>query len=285
MNQSNQSNPQSYFLSAIEEARRPTDILLFMITLATLLAILIVISVLTSNLVLWITLAVVILSLVLVRIDQIWLLNNAIALDGSNYTYLDDIIKEICQNLDVHNVHTFAVRDTKDPVFVIGHFKYFSIVFDAEFMEVLSEDEARAMLVREIAQVKYKSAELNSFVRPLAEKLSILGLGSLIGWMFGFWSRKTEETANRLALLYTRNPHTLIKALVVSKMGRKYSELLDEKGLLTQNQFSKGPMRWFASTISYESFMTVQAKEILEYAIEQNIPITEETKNLLTAQR
>jgi Zn-dependent protease with chaperone function len=271
----------AYFKSAVEEVRRPTDIFLFMMTLASLLAILIIIAMLTNNLVLWLVFAVIILSLIIVRGEQIWLLNNAIKLDDSPYTYLDDIIKEICANMGVKRVSAFAVRDTEDPVFVIGHFRRYSIVFDAEFLEVLSNEEARAMLVREIAHVKFGSAELHSFIRPLTEKLHILGLGTFIRWMFGFWSRKTEETANRMALLYTRDPRTLILALVKSRLGGKFTELLSDEGLLAQDKQTHGFFKWLAESGSYESFLSTQAKEILEYAEQHNIPISDKARELL----
>jgi len=271
----------AYFQAAIEEARRPADMWIFSMTVSALLAILIVIATLTNTIVLSIVVLVLIVGLFLARTEQTWLLNNAIKLDGSDYTYIDDIIKENAANLGVSNVSTFTVRDTEDPVFVIGQFNRFAVVFDAEFLEVLNENEARAMLVREIAQVKYRSAELNSFVRPLSEKIKLLGLGAVIKWMFGFWSRRTEATANRLALLYTRDPHTLIMALVKSRLGSRFTELLDEGGLLSQDTQTSGLFRWLAETTSYESFLSTQAVEILKYAEAQNIPISEEARQLL----
>jgi len=266
---SNQQN--DYFAKAIEAARRPSDMLIFILTLAALLAIFILVAVLSNPIIIWIVLGLLALSLLLVRLDQTWFINNAVKLDGSPYTYIDDVIREVSANLGVSNVSVFTIRDTKEPIMVIGHFNRYGVVFDAEFMEVLDQDEARAIIAREIAQIKYKSAELNAFIIPLSEKLKLLGLGAFIKFTFGFWSRRAEETSNRLALLYVRDPHLLIKALIKSKIGKQFTELFDENILLAQGQNQHTILQKLSEVLNSESSLLAQTKEILEYAHEQGI--------------
>lgn len=266
--------PNEYFSRAIEEARRPSDMLIFMITLAVIMAILMIVAVVSTPIILWAVIGLVALSLLLVRLDQTWFLNNAIKLDNSPYTYIDDVIREVSANLGVKNVSVFTIRDTKQPIMVIGHFNRYGVIFDAEFMEVLTQEEARAVIAREIAHIKYKSAELSAFIEPLSEKLKLLGLGTVIKLLFGFWSRRAEETANRLALLYVRDPHLLIKTLIKSKIGKQFTELFDEQTLIIQGQDQQTILQKLSEVINSESSLLAQTKEILEYANEQGIPLT-----------
>lgn len=266
-----QSDSSQYFARAIEEAKRPSDMLVFVVTLAMLLAIFILVAILVTPIIMWIIIGLIGLSLLLVRLDQTWFLNNAVKLDGSPYTYIDDVIREVSANLGVSNVSVFTIRDTKQPIMVIGHFNRYGVILDAEFMEALDQSEARAIIAREIAQIKFKSAELNAFVEPLSEKLKLLGLGAFIKFMFGFWSRRTEETANRLALLYVRDPHLLIKALIKSKIGKQFTELFDENALLAQGQSQQTILQKLSEVLNSESSLLAQTKEILEYAHEQGI--------------
>lgn len=266
-----QPDASQYFANAIEEARRPSDMLVFVVTLAILLAIFILVAVLSTPVIVWIVIGLLALSLLLVRLDQTWFLNNAVKLDGSPYTYIDDVIREVSGNLGVKNVSVFTIRDTKEPIMVIGHFNRYGVIIDAEFMEVLGQDEARAIIAREIAQIKFKSAELSAFIEPLSEKLKLLGLGAFIKFLFGFWARRTEETANRLALLYVRDPHLLIKALIKSKIGKQFTELFDENTMLAQGQNQQTILQKLSEVLNSESSLLAQTKEILEYAHEQGI--------------
>jgi|GEM_PF-4031424 len=267
------ASTNEYFLRAIEEARRPADMLIFIITLAVILAILMIVAVISTPIIIWAVLGLIALSLLLVRLDQTWFLNNAIKLDNSPYTYIDDVIREVSANLGVKNVSVFTIRDTKDPIMVIGHLNRYGVIFDAEFMEVLSQEEARAIIAREIAQIKYKSAELSAFIDPLSEKLKLLGLGTLIKFLFGFWSRRAEGTANRLALLYVRDPHLLIKTLIKSKIGKQFTELFDEQTMIAQGQNQQTILQKLSEVLNSESSLLAQTKEILEYANEQGISL------------
>jgi Zn-dependent protease with chaperone function len=148
------------------------------------------------------------------RIMRIQLLGQAIHVTPKQCSKIYRLFREAADILDMHEPDLFLASNPYINAFTFGVERPF-IVIQSGLVDLLTEDELRAVLGHELGHVKaghvlYRS--IAYFLGHIATR--ILGLGGIgtMGLAVALydWSRKSELTADRAELLVTQNVETCL---------------------------------------------------------------------------
>ncbi len=199
-----------------------------------------------------------------IRLYQISFLAGALRVQNSRHAYMAKMVAEISVNLKMPYVDVFITQDPYLNAFALGYTHPFTIVLHSATVDGLTEAEVRAVLVHEMGHIKYKHTMISAYLTPFTQLIPFIGPFS--SWLFGFWSRRSELTADRLALAYTRDPHTVAMALIKVHVGANYAQYMEEQGVLYQEHISHGTMRKLAQSLQGHPFLVTRIQEILKYS-------------------
>jgi Zn-dependent protease with chaperone function len=259
-------------------ARKGSDVTVLIITLVLLCVGGLILA--TDALELFITaMAFLAFSLLYIRLYQISFLGNAFRVQNGRYAKLKTMVEDVAQDLKMPYVDVFIAQDPYLNAFAIGYTHPFTIVLHSAIVEQLDDKELRAVLCHEMGHIKYKHTMISAYTTPLTQLIPIIG--PITGWFFGYWSRRAELTCDRLALAYTRDPHTVITALIKIHVGPKFAEYMQEEGVLYQARVGKGAMRAMAQSLSSHPYLVTRVKEVIKYAEALQLPIAAHTHDML----
>ncbi|OGL31333.1 hypothetical protein A3F37_03135 [Candidatus Saccharibacteria bacterium RIFCSPHIGHO2_12_FULL_41_12] len=210
-------------------------------------------------------------SLFAVRLYQINYLGNALRVQNGRHSFLRDIANKISRDLDMPQVDVFISQNPFLNAFAIGYIKPYTIVLHSAIVEELTQQEVTSIIAHEMGHIKLKHTWVSAYVNPLAVLVPFLG--PVIGWIFGFWGRRAELAADRVAVAYTRNPHTVVSALTKVYVGSKFAEYMGEEGIAFQQKMSHGLMKLMAQSTASHPFLTTRGYEAIRFAQKLGIKV------------
>ena len=217
MNPNTAPQPAINYRDAIRAAKKGGDVVVLTITLIAGAGLAFAFFKGTAIQIFFAGVFALIVSLIYVRIFQITFLGNALRIQNGRHAYLLQIVQEISTNLQMPSVDVYITQDPYLNAFAVGYARPFTIVLHSATVEELSPEELRAILIHEMAHIKYRHTIISAYTQPLSVLVPVLG--PAITWLFGFWSRRAEMACDRLAISYTRDPDTAINALVKVHVG------------------------------------------------------------------
>lgn len=219
----------------------------------------------------FIVVGLLLFSLLAVRLYQINYLGNALRIQNGRHSFLRGIADKISQDMDMPTVDIFISQNPFLNAFAIGYVKPYTIVLHSAIVEELTEQELTCILAHEMGHIKLKHTWISAYIMPLAVLVPIFG--PIIGWIFGFWSRRAELAADRVAVAYTRDPHTVVSALTKVHVGSKFSEYMGEEGIAFQQKMSHGFMKLLAQSLTDHPFLTTRGYEAIRFGQKLNINV------------
>lgn len=161
-------------------------------------------------------------------------------------------------------VDVFISQDPFLNAFAFGYMRPYTIVLHSGAVEELSEEEIRVILVHEMAHIKLNHVKVSAYVLPISALVPIIG--PIVGWIFGFWNRRAELAADRMAVAYTRQPHEVVSALTKIHVGSKFAADMGEEGIAFQQKISHGLMKLLAQSMNTHPFLTTRGYEAIRFA-------------------
>jgi len=205
----------------------------------------------------------VLLVMIVIRFMHVQMMANAMRVQNSSYAHLKKDIDEICKNLNVPVVDVYVTQNPFLNAFAFGFVQPYAITLHSATVEQLEYEEMRAIFIHEIGHIKLGHTRKIVFVSALSA-LPVVGVFAT--WVFGFWSRRAEYAADRLALAYTGDPDLVIKALMKVYIGPESAKMSSKEYILYQDQISKGFFRSFVQTFSSHPFLVNRVKAALRFA-------------------
>lgn len=175
-----------------------------------------------------IAIIVVALALVYIKLRQSSLLGNSIPVTDHSYAKLYDLLRSASGALSTPMPRTHVVQDPPLNAFSIGFSLPYSIVLNSALVDSMEGDEMLFIFGHEIGHVVAGHTIWLSLIAPL--DTMIPGFD----FLFGFWQRKSEYTADRAALLVVRDIGAAMRALVKAYCGPKALEHVDIQRALSQ---------------------------------------------------
>lgn len=195
----------------------------------------------------------------IVRMMRQQMLGNALQVEYSAYAWLRDWANEVSADLEMPQVEIFITQNPVMNAYAFGFARPYSIVLHSGSIRYLTEDELKVIVVHEMAHIKYRHANANVYLMPF---LSIPIISVLGSWISGFWHRRAELTADRLALMYLGDSELVKKSLIKVHVGPDAADSMNEVARQWMQYTAERPMNHFAQTFSDHPFLVRRLSQI-----------------------
>ena len=198
-----------------------------------------------------------------IRMERQKMLGNAMQVEYSDYAWLRDWANVTAADLGLPRVEIFVTQNPVINAYAFGFMNPYCIVLHSGSIRYLTPDELKAVVIHEMGHIKYKHTIAMLYLQPF---LALPFVSSVSGWLAGFWQRRTEYTADRLALTYTEDPELVKTALVKVHIGPDVAEGMNETARQWQRYTANRPMNRFAQTLSDHPYLVRRLDHIDEMA-------------------
>lgn len=195
----------------------------------------------------------------IVRMMRQQMLGNALQVEYSAYAWLRDWANEVSADLEMPQVEIFITQNPVMNAYAFGFARPYSIVLHSGSIRYLTEDELKVVVVHEMAHIKYRHANANVYLMPFLAIPIINVVGS---WISGFWHRRAELTADRLALMYLGDSELVKKSLIKVHVGPDAADSMNEVARQWMQYTAERPMNHFAQTFSDHPFLVRRLSQI-----------------------
>jgi Zn-dependent protease with chaperone function len=199
----------------------------------------------------------------LIRMMRQSILGNSLQVEYSNFAWLRDWANVIAADLDLPHVEIFITQNPVMNAYAFGFAKPYCIVLHSGSIRYLSEDELKVIVLHEMAHIKYAHTLALVYLQPF---LTLPVVGIFTGWIAGFWQRRTELTADRLALMYIEDAELVKRSLIKIHVGPDVAAAMNQTARDWLQYTAERPMNRFAQTFSSHPFLVRRLSHIDRYA-------------------
>lgn len=199
----------------------------------------------------------------MIRMQRQTMLGNSLQVEYSDYAWLRDWSKQVAADFGMPEVEIFITQDPTINAYAYGFIRPYNIVLHSGTIRYLTRRELEVVVAHEMGHIKYGHTVASMYLQPF---ISLPVVGTVAGWVAGFWERRCELTADRLALMYTRDPDLVKRSLIKVHVGpdaAKYLNAIAEQWL---HHKADRPMNRFAQTFSSHPFLVRRLGHIDSYA-------------------
>lgn len=200
-----------------------------------------------------------VLGMIMLKIQRQTMLGNSLQVEYSDYAWLRDWANIVAADLELPRVEIFITQDPYINAYAFGFVRPYTIVLHSGSIRYLTHDELKTILVHEMAHVKYRHTIISLYLLPF---LNLPVLGSVFQWMGGFWQRRAELTADRLALMYMADSGLLKSALIKVHVGPDAAAGMNDVAQQWLQNNAERPMNRFAQTFSNHPFLVRRLSQI-----------------------
>lgn len=216
-----------------------------------------------------------------VRMQQVSLLSNALRIQNSSFHALRHDIDRVSEDFGLPYIDVYIVQNPYLNAYAMGFANPYAIVLHSATVERLTHEELRAIVIHEIAHIVYRHTHISIYVTALGGLIPVFG--SFIMWCFGFWSRRAEYTADRLATVYTGTPDVVMRALIKVYVGPDVARYIEKEQLMFQDYAGRGMMRRFAQSLGTHPFLVNRLKAILRLSKQYNLHMADDLSRYIDA--
>lgn len=190
--------------------------------------------------------------LTLIRMMRQQMLGNALQVEYSDYAWLREWSNQVASDLHMPRVEMMVTQDPVINAYAFGFATPYTIVLNSGSIRWLSHEQLKAVVVHEMAHVKYRHTQIGTYLN-LLRMIPVVGV--LNGWLLDFWARRAELTADRLALCYLRNGTLVKESLIGVHVGPDVASSFNDiaqqwQVYMTDNYFNR-----FTQTFSSHPFL------------------------------
>lgn len=195
----------------------------------------------------------------MVRMQRQTVLGNSLQVEYSDYAWLRDWANETAADLQMPRIEIFVTQDPVMNAYAMGFIRPYIIVLNSGTIRYMTHEEIKAIVVHEMAHIKYGHTIASVYLAPFLALPVVNVVGS---WLAGFWKRRAELTADRLALAYTGKPELVKEALIKVHVGPDVAKSMNETAQQWLQYTAERPMNRFAQTFSSHPFLVRRISQI-----------------------
>lgn len=196
--------------------------------------------------------------LLYVKLSQAQYLGNAIRIHNDQFPHLFQIFKKQAIRLGIKKANLYITQDPSLNAFSIG-IGTGTVILTSALVEQLSEKELAFVIGHELGHIKAGHTIISSLVNPL-------GTGNpFSGFIFGFWNRKTEYSADRSGLILVKDIDIALAALIKLSIGNTLYKELNVQGYIAQLKKANGGLLSFSELLVDHPFITNRVKKLMMF--------------------
>lgn len=195
----------------------------------------------------------------IVRMQRQTMLGNSLQIEYSDYAWLRDWANTVAADLEMPRIEIFVTQNPLINAYAFGFAKPYCIVLFSGSIRYLTRDELKVIVVHEMAHIKYYHTNASVYLQPF---VMFPLIGVFAGWLAGFWQRRAELTADRLALTYTEKPELVKSALIKVHVGPDVAKSMNQTARQWLEYTAERPMNHLAQTFSSHPFLVRRLSRI-----------------------
>ena len=203
--------------------------------------------------------AILLIGMFLTRMQRQTMLGNSLQVEYSDYAWLREWANQVAFDLQMPRVEIFITQDPYINAYAFGFARPYTIVLQSGAIRYLSKEEVKVVVVHEMAHIKYGHTTASIYLSPF---LSLPFVNVIGTWVAGFWQRRTELTADRLALMYLGDSELLKSALIKIHVGSDVASAMNETARQWLQYTAERPMNHLAQTFSTHPFLVRRISHI-----------------------
>lgn len=245
----------SYFIDISQESIGAVEIILGLIGVAIGGAFLFVLIILTGMFIL--------------KMQRQIMLGNAFQVEYSAYAWLRDWANEVAVDIAVPKVEIFITQNPVINAYAFGFIRPYTIVLHSGTIRYMTKEEIKMVVLHEMAHVKYGHTIASLYFLPF---MNIPLLGAFFTWLAGFWQRRAELTADRLALMYLGNSELVKQALIKVHVGPDVASSMNDVARQWQQYVAERPFNRFTQTFSNHPFLVRRISHVDKWKTLVEVP-------------
>ncbi|MGB4767729.1 MAG: M48 family metallopeptidase [Candidatus Saccharimonas sp.] len=186
------------------------------------------------------------------RMQRQMMLGNSLQVEYSDYAWLRDWANTVAADLEMPRIEIFVTQNPIINAYAFGFARPYCIVLHSGSIRYLTKDELRTVVVHEMGHIKYGHTNALVYLLPF---LGFPLLGTAFSWLAGFWQRRAELTADRLALMYMEDSELVKRALIKVHVGPDVSDSMNDTARQWLQYTAERPMNHLAQTFSSHPFL------------------------------
>jgi Zn-dependent protease with chaperone function len=203
--------------------------------------------------------AILLFTLLTIRMMRQNFLANMLHVEYSDYAWLREWSNMVASELNMPRVEIFITQDPYINAFAIGFAKPYNIVLNSGSIRYLTNDELKAIVIHEMGHVKYHHTQISAYLSAVR---GLPFVGELTSWILDFWTRRTELTADRLAVYYLRDPDLVKRSLIKVHVGPDVAKGFNDITQKWQEHHSFNTFNAFTQTFSSHPFLVRRLRHI-----------------------
>lgn len=207
--------------------------------------------------------AILLLGMFMVRMQRQTVLGNALQVEYSDYAWLRDWANNVAADLELPQIEIFVTQDPVINAYALGFVRPYIIVLNSGTIRYMTHDEIKTVVVHEMAHIKYGHTNASVYLTPF---LALPVVNVIGGWIAGFWQRRAELTADRLALMYMEHPELVKEALIKVHVGPDVAASMNDVARQWLQYNAERPMNRLAQTFSSHPFLVRRLSHIDKWA-------------------
>lgn len=222
------------------------------------IAVLIIISIILSLWNLYIYLALLIIGIIYIRLQQAQFMGNAIRVHQSQFPEIYSIFKKHAIRLGIDKASLYIIQDPIPNAFTIG-ITSCSVIVTSALVEQFSPRELSFTIGHELGHYKAGHTKISSLVSPL-------GQGNIFTYLiFGIWQRRTEYSSDRCGLILTKDIDSGMTGLIKLTLGGKLFQQFNMRGYLAQIKKAESTSVKFSELLVDHPLTTNRIKNLLKF--------------------
>jgi Zn-dependent protease with chaperone function len=181
----------------------------------------------------WILLGIIIYSIIAVKIRQKQFMGSMVRVSSNNFPNIQKIAMATAKNLSMSSPDIFIIQNPIINAFATGVLGKKSVVLYSSLVESMSDDELMYVIGHELTHIKCGHTSW-SVVTNSVNQIRIPIVSSIMGYIFLFWNRISEYSADRGGLIACRDLNSTTSALIKIAVGEQLSKDVDIKEFLKQ---------------------------------------------------
>lgn len=206
----------------------------------------------------WLFIGLVALNLIYIRLQQQKLLGDGLRVSRNQLPMLYEILLSYATYLDTPRVNLYIVQDPNPNAYTFG-FRTSTIVLASSLVENLTLEEIKFVVAHELGHVKAGHNIINSFISPLGNGIAYSN------FIFSFWQRQAEYSADRCALALTRKTIPAISCLLKISFGMKIGAEINIEAYKYQLETTNDFLTGFAELLQTHPLSVNRVRSLLEF--------------------
>lgn len=203
------------------------------------------------------------LGMFFVKMARQTMLGNSLQVEYSDYAWLRDWANQAATDIGMPRVEIFVTQNPIMNAYAFGFSRPYCIVLHSGSIRYLSKEELKAIVIHEMAHIKYGHTTALVFLQPF---ISLPIVSIFTGWITGFWQRRAELTSDRLALMYMGDSELVKNALIKVHVGPDVADAMNQTARDWLQYNAERPMNRLAQTFSSHPFLVRRISHIDKYA-------------------